>query len=107
MTGHDPGLWAGRPCQHIRHSDGRGGEASRRTYRSGQANSWLLPVELASAVRRHGRLDLASAIFTATDGNGYWISTADGKGFDFRDAPNDGGMVGGHLNAPIIAAVGR
>jgi hypothetical protein len=51
-------------------------------------------------------LGAATAIFSTADGNGYWIGTADGAVYNFGDAPNDGSMLGLHLNAPIIAAVG-
>jgi hypothetical protein len=48
----------------------------------------------------------ASAIFATSDGGGYWIGTANGAVYPFGDAPNDGGMAGKQLNAPIIAGVG-
>jgi hypothetical protein len=48
----------------------------------------------------------ASAIFSTADGGGYWVATADGAVYPFGDALYDGSMVGVHLNAPIIAAVG-
>ncbi len=54
-----------------------------------------------------GVLNPATAIFSTADGRGYWVATANGAVYPFGDAPNDGSMAGKHLNAPIIAAVGR
>ncbi len=51
-------------------------------------------------------LDAATAIFSTSDGAGYWVSSALGAVYNFGDAPNDGGMSGTHLNGPIIAATG-
>jgi Peptidase A4 family/IPT/TIG domain len=48
----------------------------------------------------------ATAIFATSDGGGYWMATARGSVYRFGDAPNDGGVSGLHLNAPIVAAVG-
>jgi hypothetical protein len=48
----------------------------------------------------------ASAIFTTSDGAGYWVSDALGKVFTFGNAPGDGDMSGTRLNGPIIAASG-
>ena len=53
-----------------------------------------------------GGSDPATAIFSTDDGQGYWVATASGAVYRFGDAPSDGSMVGRHLNAPIIAAVG-
>ena len=44
--------------------------------------------------------------FSTATGGGYWVALANGAVFNFGDAPNDGGMSGTHLNAPIIAATG-
>ena len=57
----------------------------------------------AGAIRR---LDPATAIFTTSDGEGYWTASANGTVDQFGDAPNDGGMSGTHLNGSIIAATG-
>ncbi len=51
-------------------------------------------------------VDPASAIFSTSDGGGYWIVTALGSVAAFGNAPNDGAMSGTHLNGPIIAASG-
>ena len=48
----------------------------------------------------------ATAIFTTSDGGGYWIASANGTVDHYGDAPNDGGMSGTHLNGSIIAATG-
>ena len=50
--------------------------------------------------------DPAAAIFATADGLGYAVSTALGLVYTFGDEPNDGGMAGSHLNAPIVAATG-
>jgi len=52
-----------------------------------------------------GGLIPASAIFSTADGS-YWIGSADGAVYPFGNAPDDGSMLGTHLNAPIISAVG-
>ena len=51
-------------------------------------------------------MDAATAIFSTSDGAGYWVSSALGAVYNFGDAPNDGGMAGTHLNGAIIAATG-
>ena len=53
-----------------------------------------------------GGFDPATAIFSTSDGAGYWVSDALGKVFPFGDAPAAGDMSGTHLNGPIIAASG-
>ena len=50
--------------------------------------------------------DTATSIFSASDGAGYWVSSALGAVYNFGDAPNDGGMSATHLNGSIIAATG-
>ena len=37
---------------------------------------------------------------------GYWVASAAGAVFAYGDAPNDGSMVGNHLNSSIIAGTG-
>ncbi|HEX3793923.1 MAG TPA: hypothetical protein VHV57_05450 [Acidimicrobiales bacterium] len=51
-------------------------------------------------------LDPATAIFTPADMSGYWVTSAEGAVYPFGGVPNDGGMSGQRLNAPIIAATG-
>ena len=53
-----------------------------------------------------GGLDPATAIFATSDGGGYGVTSALGAVYDFGDVPNDGAMVGTHLNGAIIAASG-
>jgi hypothetical protein len=53
-----------------------------------------------------GGFNPASAIFSDAGGNGYWVASAAGAVFAYGDAPNDGSMVGNHLNGSIIAATG-
>ena len=53
-----------------------------------------------------GGLDPATAIFTTSDGGGYWVAAANGAVASYGDAPNDGSMLGTHLNGSIIAATG-
>jgi hypothetical protein len=48
--------------------------------------------------------DPAVSIFATSDGQGYWIVTAQGAVLPFGDAPNEGGMSGVALNAPIVTA---
>jgi hypothetical protein len=42
---------------------------------------------------------------TTSTGNGYWEFAADGGVYNFGDAPNEGSLVGVHLNAPITAGI--
>ena len=51
-------------------------------------------------------LNPATALFTTSDGSGYWMASAVGTVIPFGDAPGDGGMAGTHLNGIIIAATG-
>jgi hypothetical protein len=53
-----------------------------------------------------GGLNTASAIFTTSDGGGYWVASANGTVDNYGDAPNDGDLAGTKINAPIIAASG-
>ena len=53
-----------------------------------------------------GALNQAPAIFSDTDGGGYWVAAADGAVFFYGDAPNEGSMAGNQLNGSIIAATG-
>ena len=48
----------------------------------------------------------ATAVFSTSDGAGYWIVSAVGAVDPYGDAPNDGGMAGTRLNGAIIAATG-
>jgi hypothetical protein len=51
-------------------------------------------------------LDPATAVFATADGQGYWVTSAEGAVFVFGDAPNNGGLLGKHLNGSIIAGTG-
>jgi hypothetical protein len=53
-----------------------------------------------------GGSDPATAIFTTSDGGGYWVASANGAVANYGDAPNDGSMLGTNLNGSIIAATG-
>jgi hypothetical protein len=53
-----------------------------------------------------GGLNPAAAIFATSDGGGYWVATAQASVYNYGDAPNDGSMVGTHLNGSIIAGTG-
>ncbi|HVA05528.1 MAG TPA: hypothetical protein VNG12_02185, partial [Acidimicrobiales bacterium] len=53
-----------------------------------------------------GGLNPAAAIFTTSDGAGYWVASADGAVTNYGDAPNDGSMLDTHLNGSIIAGTG-
>jgi len=46
-----------------------------------------------------------SAVATP-EGSGYWVVTAQGSVYNFRDAPDDGDMAGAQLNGAIIAPFG-
>ena len=50
--------------------------------------------------------DPATAIFTTSDGKGYWVASANGEVFPYGDATNEGGTSAIHLNGAIIAATG-
>ena len=50
--------------------------------------------------------DPAAAIYDTSDGGGYWVATSGGGVYGFGDAPTGGGMLGTHLNAPIVGATG-
>lgn len=63
------------------------------------AGSSSLPQDL-SVVKVTSR----AAIYTTADGGGYWLASATGAVNSYGDAPNDGGTVATHLNAPIVAA---
>ncbi len=64
------------------------------------------PVTFGSPAGSVGGDNPANAIFATADGAGYWVATADGAVYNYGDAPDDGGMSGSHLNAPVIAATG-
>ena len=55
---------------------------------------------------RSGAWTPPRAIFTTSDGGGYWVAAANGSVYTYGDAPNDGSMAGQHLNGSIIAATG-
>jgi hypothetical protein len=61
---------------------------------------------LGSPTGQFGGLNPASAIFTASDGGGYWVASANGSVDNYGDAPSDGSMAGRGLNGSIIAATG-
>jgi hypothetical protein len=63
-------------------------------------------VSAGAPVSQTGGLNPATAIFATADGGGYWVSSADGEVFAYGDAPNDGNLIGVHLNGAIIAGVG-
>ena len=75
-------------------------------FADGTVTSFGDAVTLGAPVGQVGGSNPATAIFTTASGKGYWVSAANGAVFNYGDAPNDGGMSGSALNAPIIAATG-
>lgn len=53
-----------------------------------------------------GGLNPATAIFSTSDGGGYWVAAANGAVANYGNAPNDGSLLGTRLNGSIIAATG-
>jgi hypothetical protein len=87
----------------VRTPDGRGYWilfANGAVWRAGDAEFFGDPVG------QMGGLDPATAIFATAEGNGYWVAAANGAVAAYGDAPNDGSMLGTHLNGSIIAATG-
>jgi hypothetical protein len=87
----------------VRTTDGKGllapllqwsGGALRRRCRSRRAH------QLCQCIQsRHCHLQ-------DSDGEGYWVASANGSVFTYGTSPYDGGMAGLHLNGAIIAGTG-
>jgi len=63
-------------------------------------------VNYGSANGEVGGFNPAATIFTTSEGEGYWIVSANGSVITEGDAPYDGSTTGLHLNGPIIAGMG-
>ncbi len=74
--------------------------------RPGRDTTGLTALTLSSAAGQLGGFNPATAVFSTSDGGGYWVGAANGAVYSFGDAPYLGGMNGSQLNAPVIAAAG-
>jgi hypothetical protein len=63
-------------------------------------------VDFGGPVSPTNAAERSSAIFSTSDGKGYWVTSASGNVYSYGDAPNDGNIAGTKLNGAIIAATG-
>lgn len=77
--------------------------SSPRSYSSSSLTALFRCVRMPSWV---GGYNPAATIFTASDGGGYWIVSANGSVITEGDALYEGGANNLHLNGSIVAGSG-